>query len=634
MEENQDSRTQADPEAARSGSNAAEVVNPDTSDRKRDQSSNHDQLSSEDFVELTRISRKKDDIERHIASLQSWPSWDPFKDVNSYSADPASLASSKTTIDAITSQLRDRQTDCDGLELDVQQFNLEDMKRLRSVAKAVSKRHLSGPDTDLLELALGTVFALDKLLRLLRERRTEHDLTDLRLQWEGLICSSWHEVVELRRAIDAFERRCEAATAAQPSMNGASAASAGPGEPEIAHTQGTSGLQQIPRSASSSSRLLSESLKLDCSRLVLRIRSFDAEKVRPAGRLLDLLIDQIQVPEGLIDEQEKLEDALPDPASIEAKSSQALSSLSHATHSVPRAQDAIKSFAVGPESEDPTSEEGTSVTDAASTTSSLAEPRKMPNDRARILKKTAIRSQKSSHLSLPMTHARHASNHYRSDPRDVLDVAVGNVVNRMPISVSIKNAKLVDSIAHQRPGTFKDFSGQYWIGEPEPRLCFCRILPSNLVMVRIGGGWQELSEFLTHNYAHLNLEGVQDDIALARGTNGKQAAKMTWMRSASGPASSPRARTQSSMGPLRPYAGPDLDNARHSSRIVTMPTVSTNAQATPQNIPSGHHIPSITRRPDPVEQRDGSFSTPCKISDLASSTSDSSIVIHSSSPSA
>lgn len=36
-----------------------------------------------------------------------------------------------------------------------------------------------------------------------------------------------------------------------------------------------------------------------------------------------------------------------------------------------------------------------------------------------------------------------------------------------------------------------DKTGRYWIGE---RLCFCRILRSQTVMVRIGGGWSELSK--------------------------------------------------------------------------------------------------------------------------------------------
>ncbi len=168
------------------------------------------------------------------------------------------------------------------------------MKRLRSVAKAVSKRHLSDSDTDLLELALETVFALDKLLRLLRERRTEHDLTHMRLRWEDMVCSSWRDVVDLHRSIEAFERKCGTLTAPQLNANGASVLEASEGDHTNTRRSRSSSQKQMPRSASSSFKLVSESLKLESSRLVLRIRSFDNEKVRAAGRLLDLLIDQIQ----------------------------------------------------------------------------------------------------------------------------------------------------------------------------------------------------------------------------------------------------------------------------------------------------------------------------------------------------
>ena len=42
---------------------------------------------------------------------------------------------------------------------------------------------------------------------------------------------------------------------------------------------------------------------------------------------------------------------------------------------------------------------------------------------------------------------------------------------------------------------WKDQSGRYWIGaEGRAKLCFCRILRSQTVMIRIGGGWVELSQ--------------------------------------------------------------------------------------------------------------------------------------------
>ncbi|CDW97892.1 hypothetical protein, partial [Sporisorium scitamineum] len=501
------------------------------------QMSDRDQLSSQDFVQLTRISRKKQDIEHHIDSLQSWPAWDPFKDVSTYSADPVTLERSKTTLDAIASDLRNRQTECNRLEHDVQQFNLEDMKRLRSVAKAVSKRHLSGPDTDLLELALETVFALDKLLRLLRDRRREHDLTELRLQWETLIRLSWLDVVELRRDIEAFERKCKALAAPRVDVTDSPPPVVDPlqaneGQHTSVDSPNDATKQRMSRSTSSSSRLASESLKLETSRLVLRIRSFDTEKARPAGKLLDLLIDQRQVPEKLIDEQEKLEDALPQPSAIEANSSKTLSTLGQVSVSTSHAHNFGESSTATLENENLDSVVTSKSSDLLSQKSTFEPSRTSPDSTQ--LSRSAKQSRETSSSRLKATPVRQASNQYRSDPRDALDVAVGNIINRMPVSVPIKNAGLASYGASQRPGMFQDLSGQYWIGEPDPRLCFCRILPSNMVMVRVGGGWQELSEFIMQHFAHLSLADVPRDQVLG-GSIGRQAANLMWARSASGP---------------------------------------------------------------------------------------------------
>ena len=73
---------------------------------------------------------------------------------------------------------------------------------------------------------------------------------------------------------------------------------------------------------------------------------------------------------------------------------------------------------------------------------------------------------------------------YVADPKSKLDVAVGDVVNQLPVGINI------ESVAEG----WRDQSGKYWIGNQEPKLCFCRILRSQTVMVRVGGGWTELSK--------------------------------------------------------------------------------------------------------------------------------------------
>ncbi|KAH9843691.1 uncharacterized protein C8Q71DRAFT_10389 [Rhodofomes roseus] len=80
---------------------------------------------------------------------------------------------------------------------------------------------------------------------------------------------------------------------------------------------------------------------------------------------------------------------------------------------------------------------------------------------------------------------------YIANPKNKLDVAVGEVLNRLPVNIR------VELIAD----TWKDQSGKYWIGDQDPKLCFCRILRSQTVMVRVGGGWSELSKFIKDHFA-------------------------------------------------------------------------------------------------------------------------------------
>lgn len=75
---------------------------------------------------------------------------------------------------------------------------------------------------------------------------------------------------------------------------------------------------------------------------------------------------------------------------------------------------------------------------------------------------------------------------YIADPESKLDMAVGDVVNQLPVGINIEGIT----------ETWRDQSGKYWIGNQDPKLCFCRILRSQTVMVRVGGGWTELSKYV------------------------------------------------------------------------------------------------------------------------------------------
>ncbi|KAJ3080354.1 hypothetical protein HK102_003115, partial [Quaeritorhiza haematococci] len=77
-------------------------------------------------------------------------------------------------------------------------------------------------------------------------------------------------------------------------------------------------------------------------------------------------------------------------------------------------------------------------------------------------------------------------NHYVPNPRDPLDVEVARIVNECPMSIKVSCAG----------------AGKYWFGELLPKLCYCRIIRDQHVMVRVGGGWQVRHPFSYHHITH------------------------------------------------------------------------------------------------------------------------------------
>ncbi|KAG2234625.1 hypothetical protein INT48_003433 [Thamnidium elegans] len=105
-----------------------------------------------------------------------------------------------------------------------------------------------------------------------------------------------------------------------------------------------------------------------------------------------------------------------------------------------------------------------------------------------LVKRTSMRQIKS-HQQNPRAATKTPEN-YVSDPQNVLDVALGDILNDSPYKIQVKMV----------PGEV----GKYWFGNATPKLAYCRVLRSRMVMVRVGGGWVELSQFLSD---HALLEG-------------------------------------------------------------------------------------------------------------------------------
>ncbi|KAI8642947.1 hypothetical protein BD408DRAFT_333706, partial [Parasitella parasitica] len=101
-------------------------------------------------------------------------------------------------------------------------------------------------------------------------------------------------------------------------------------------------------------------------------------------------------------------------------------------------------------------------------------------------------SKSATHLKprTSKTTTKPPLNSYVADPDNDLDIEIGRIVNETPYRVKVKMV----------PGEV----GRYWFGNLNPKLAYCRVLKSKMVMVRVGGGWTELSQFLRD---HALLEG-------------------------------------------------------------------------------------------------------------------------------
>ncbi|KAI9495952.1 hypothetical protein BDB00DRAFT_785903 [Zychaea mexicana] len=113
-------------------------------------------------------------------------------------------------------------------------------------------------------------------------------------------------------------------------------------------------------------------------------------------------------------------------------------------------------------------------------------PRRPPPLTVRTSKAAATRTPRPATRATtgrpPSRAASKTPEAYVADPKNDLDMAVGDIVNDSPYKIRVKMV----------PGEV----GRYWFGARNPKLAYCRILRSRMVMVRVGGGWVELSQFL------------------------------------------------------------------------------------------------------------------------------------------
>lgn len=178
---------------------------------------------------------------------------------------------------------------------------------------AATQRNLSPADTDVIELTLTTIYELDKLLHLLRDRSENLDLLGIRLTWEEHRISGW---VERRKIIGDLRTFLETRARWTPSVYEMAM------KPEESTDLKRRGSIASMASATSESSIttpgfsrsarfkLAEVLSRDAAQFAGRVTSLRHGKIAAAGKALDKLIDHSRkpVPEVLLDEQDKLEE--------------------------------------------------------------------------------------------------------------------------------------------------------------------------------------------------------------------------------------------------------------------------------------------------------------------------------------
>ena len=188
---------------------------------------------------------------------------------------------------------------------------------------AAASRNLSPADTDLIELTLTTIYELDKLIHLLRDRSDNLELLGIRLTWEERRKTAWMElwslVAELQKFLetrarwspavyeresdDEAERPTSDFLAPQPTLRRRGSAVS------LASAASDSAIPSLGISRSERFRL-AELLSRDAAQFASRASSLRHSKIAAAGKALDKLIDESRkpVPDELLDEQDKLED--------------------------------------------------------------------------------------------------------------------------------------------------------------------------------------------------------------------------------------------------------------------------------------------------------------------------------------
>lgn len=172
--------------------------------------------------------------------------------------------------------------------------------------KAATQRNLSPEDTDLIELTLTTLYALDRLLHLLRGRSEHLELLNLRLSWEDHRSNAFKcqegILSDLRKFLDERARWTQDVYVAGVLTSSSST--------PVTHASDISISESSDAMSRSMRFKLAEDLSRDAVQFSSRVTALRHGHVAASGKILDKLIDNSRkpVPESMLDEQDRLEE--------------------------------------------------------------------------------------------------------------------------------------------------------------------------------------------------------------------------------------------------------------------------------------------------------------------------------------
>ena len=178
---------------------------------------------------------------------------------------------------------------------------------------AATQRNLSPADTDVIELTLTTIYELDKLLHLLRDRSENLELLGIRLAWEESRISAW---IDRRKILDDLQDFLKLR------LRWSTSCYENPMKQDEYHDLSRrSSITSLASNASESSTTsqafsrigrfkMAELLSRDAAQFAARVTTLRHGKIAAAGKALDKLIDHSRhpVPDVLLDEQDRLEE--------------------------------------------------------------------------------------------------------------------------------------------------------------------------------------------------------------------------------------------------------------------------------------------------------------------------------------